>query len=155
VDEYYSLYKVRFKEKVSLVWNISPSLVLTETLVPSFFFQPLVENAFKHGLGPKELSGTVYLTLEEKEGMLWVFVEDDGVGMEEEKLQMIRSRLLDPPMAGEHIGLYSVFARLKLIDARCVFEVTSQKGRGTTIQIKMPLMLNDEEEVYDKDIDCR
>ena len=149
VDEYYSLYKARFKEKVSLVWNISPSLVLTETLVPSFFFQPLVENSFKHGLGPKEQPGTVYLSLEEKEGMLSVLVEDDGVGIEEEALKVIRSQLLDPPISGEHIGLYSVAARLKLIDARCIFEVTSEKGKGTKITIKMPLMLNDEEETDD------
>ncbi len=79
VDEYYSLYRARFKEKVSLVWNISPpSLVLTDTLVPSFFFQPLVENSFKHGLGPKELPGSVSLSLEERDGMLCVLVEDDG-----------------------------------------------------------------------------
>lgn len=149
VDEYYSLYRARFKEKVSLVWNISPSLVLTETLVPSFFFQPLVENAFKHGLGPKEQPGTVYLSLEEKDEMLSVLVEDDGVGIEEEALKVIRSQLLDPPISGEHIGLYSVAARLKLIDARCSFEVTSEKGKGTKISIKMPLMLNDEEETDD------
>ena len=145
VDEYYSLYKARFKEKISLVWKIAPSLMLTETLVPSFFFQPLVENAFKHGLGPKELPGCVSLTLEEKDGVLCFLIEDDGVGIEEEKLQLIRLQLLDSPISGEHIGLYSVYARLKLIDTRCMFEVTSEKGRGTAIQIKMPLMLKAEE----------
>ena len=155
VDEYYSLYKARFKDKVSLIWDVSPFLVLTETLVPSFFLQPLVENAFKHGLGPKELSGSIRLTLEEKEGMLWVTVEDDGVGMEKEKLQALRSRLLDPPVTGEHIGLYSVAVRLKMMDARCRLEVTSQKGQGTAIHIEMPLMLRMEEEEDDQDTDCR
>lgn len=149
VDEYYSLYKARFEEKISLKWNIDRSLVLTDTLVPSFFFQPLVENAFKHGLGPKEHAGTVSLSLTEEEGMLSVLVEDDGVGMDEDQLTKIRSRLLDPPMEGEHIGLYSVCARLKLIDDRCSFEVTSQQGRGTSIHIKMPLMIQDEEQEYD------
>ncbi len=104
VDEYYSLYRARFKEKVSLVWNISPSLVLTDTLVPSFFFQPLVENSFKHGLGPKELPGSVSLSLEERDGMLCVLVEDDGVGIEEEELHKIRSQLLDPPRYLESIS---------------------------------------------------
>ena len=81
--------------------------------------------------------------------MLSVLVEDDGVGIEEEALKVIRSQLLDPPISGEHIGLYSVAARLKLIDTRCSFEVTSEKGKGTKISIKMPLMLNDEEETDD------
>ncbi len=153
VDEYYSLYKARFKEKVSLIWNISPSLLLTETLVPSFFLQPLVENAFKHGLGPKELSGSVCLTLEEKDDMLLVKVEDDGVGMDIQRLQVLRSRLLDPPVTGEHIGIYTVAARLKLMDVRCRLEVTSEKGNGTAITIEMPLVLKKEEE-DDQDTDC-
>ncbi len=154
VDEYYSLYEARFKEKISLRWSIDRSLALTETLVPSFFLQPLVENAFKHGLGPKEGAGTVSLTLAQEDGMLTVLVEDDGVGMDDEQLVLLRSRLLDPPIEGEHIGLYSVCARLKLIDVRCSFAVTSTKEEGTAVRITMPLMLA-QEEGYDQDSDRR
>ena len=153
VDEYYSLYKARFKEKMSLYWDISPSLVLTETLVPSFFLQPLVENSFKHGLGPKESAGSVWLTLEEKDGILFVQVRDDGVGMKNEDLEALRSRLLDSPVTGEHIGLYTVAARLKLLDARCSLKVSSEEGYGTTISIEMPLVLKKEEEEDDQDTD--
>ncbi|MGE4453458.1 MAG: sensor histidine kinase [Sphaerochaeta sp.] len=151
VDEYYSLYKARFGEKISLFWTISPSLVLTETLVPSFFLQPLVENAFKHGLGPKEGSGSVQLALTEREDMLSVQVKDDGVGIEEEELHTLRKRLLDHPVTGEHIGLYTVAARLKLIDKRCRFEVFSTIDMGTEIHIAMPLILKNEEELDDQD----
>lgn len=153
VDEYYSLYKARFKEKMSLYWDISPSLVLTETLVPSFFLQPLVENSFKHGLGPKESAGSVWLTLEERDGILFVQVRDDGVGMKNEDLEALRSRLLDSPVTGEHIGLYTVAARLKLLDARCSLKVSSEEGYGTTISIEMPLVLKKEEEEDDQDTD--
>lgn len=153
VDEYYSLYKARFKEKMSLYWDISPSLVLTETLVPSFFLQPLVENSFKHGLGPKESAGSVWLTLEEKDGILFVQVRDDGVGMKNEALEALHSRLLDSPVTGEHIGLYTVAARLKLLDARCSLKVSSEEGYGTTISIEMPLVLKKEEEEDDQDTD--
>lgn len=153
VDEYYSLYKARFKEKMSLYWDISPSLVLTETLVPSFFLQPLVENSFKHGLGPKESAGSVWLTLEERVGILFVQVRDDGVGMKNEDLEALRSRLLDSPVTGEHIGLYTVAARLKLLDARCFLKVSSEEGYGTIISIEMPLVLKKEEEEDDQDTD--
>lgn len=149
VDEYYSLYKARFGEKISLFWNIFPSLVLTETLVPSFFLQPLVENSFKHGLGPKEGQGSVWLSLGVKEDMLIVQVADDGIGMDTEQLQILRTRLLDHPVTGEHIGLYTVAARLKLIDERCRFEVFSDREKGTEVCIKMPLILKNEEELDD------
>ena len=59
VDEYYSIYHVRFGDRVKMVWRISDSLDLTETMVPSFILQPIVENAFKHGISPKEEGGVV------------------------------------------------------------------------------------------------
>ena len=59
VDEYYSIYHVRFGERVRMEWRISDSLDLTETMVPSFILQPIVENAFKHGICPKEEGGVV------------------------------------------------------------------------------------------------
>ena len=43
VDEYYSIYHVRFGGRVRMRWCISDSLDLTETMVPSFILQPLVE----------------------------------------------------------------------------------------------------------------
>ena len=57
VDEYYSIYHVRFGERVRMEWRISDLLDLTETMVPSFILQPVVENAFKHGICPKEEGG--------------------------------------------------------------------------------------------------
>ena len=59
VDEYYSIYHVRFGERVRMEWRFSDLLDLTETMVPSFILQPVVENAFKHGICPKEEGGVV------------------------------------------------------------------------------------------------
>ncbi|MDD3058211.1 MAG: ATP-binding protein, partial [Sphaerochaeta sp.] len=91
--------------------------------------------------------------LEEKGGILFVQVRDDGVGMKKVDLEALRSRLLDSPVTGEHIGLYTVAARLKLLDARCSLEVSSEEGCGTTISIEMPLVLKKEEEEDDQDTD--
>lgn len=63
VDEYYSIYHVRFGDRVKMVWRISDSLDLTETMVPSFILQPIVENAFKHGISPKEEGGVVRIRI--------------------------------------------------------------------------------------------
>ena len=63
VDEYYSIYHVRFGDRVRMRWCISDSLDLTETMVPSFILQPLVENSFKHGIAPKEEGGTVRIRI--------------------------------------------------------------------------------------------
>ena len=82
VDEYYSIYHVRFGDRVQMEWAFSDSLDLTETMVPSFILQPIVENAFKHGICPKEEGGVVrirMIPLREK-GLLCIRVLDNGVG---------------------------------------------------------------------------
>jgi len=138
VNEFYALYKARFADKMKLVWNISSQLDLTETLVPSFLLQPLVENAFKHGLGPKEANGTITVRLSIEEEMLKAVIEDDGVGMSEERLENLRLNLVNPPTTGTHIGLYNIAARLKLRDKRCTFDIESKQGIGTKISLTLP-----------------
>ena len=147
VDEYYSIYHVRFGERVRMEWAFSDSLDLTETMVPSFILQPIVENAFKHGICPKEEGGVVRIRmvpLREK-GLLCIRVLDNGVGIEPEQLQQLRMALEQPAPRWEHIGIYNVAARLRLLDARCRVVVRSRPGRGTAVILYLPLVENEEE----------
>ena len=147
VDEYYSIYHVRFGDRVQMEWAFSDSLDLTETMVPSFILQPIVENAFKHGICPKEEGGVVrirMIPLREK-GLLCIRVLDNGVGIEPEQLQQLRTALEQPAPRWEHIGIYNVAARLRLLDARCRVVVRSRPGRGTAVILYLPLVENEEE----------
>ena len=147
VDEYYSIYHVRFGDRVQMEWAFSDLLDLTETMVPSFILQPIVENAFKHGICPKEEGGVVrirMIPLREK-GLLCIRVLDNGVGIEPEQLQQLRTALEQPAPRWEHIGIYNVAARLRLLDARCRVVVRSRPGRGTAVILYLPLVENEEE----------
>ena len=147
VDEYYSIYHVRFGDRVQMEWAFSDSLDLTETMVPSFILQPIVENAFKHGICPKEEGGVVrirMIPLREK-GLLCIRVLDNGVGIEPEQLEQLRTALEQPAPRWEHIGIYNVAARLRLLDARCRVVVRSRPGRGTAVILYLPLVENEEE----------
>jgi Predicted signal transduction protein with a C-terminal ATPase domain len=143
VNEFYALNRARFGDRMSLVWKISPELDLTETLIPSFLLQPIVENAFKHGLGPKEEKGTITVELYEKDGILHAAVEDDGVGMNSAELKKLQDNLINPPLSGTHIGLYNIAARLKLWDASSGIAVSSEEGKGTRVDIYLPYETND------------
>lgn len=156
VDEFYALTRARFGEKVSLVWSFSPDIDLTTTIVPSFILQPLVENAFKHGLGPKEDKGEVKVSIRKDEEFLRIEVADDGVGMSAEELGKLRSSLESPGSLGEHIGIYNVAARLRLLSSETEFCVESEKNKGTTIAMKLPLTVLEEEmeDCDDQDSDC-
>ena len=151
VDEFYSLYQARFGDRMGLKWHISPDVDLTETMVPSFILQPLVENAFKHGLGPKEDGGTVEVSIVLEENTLAISVADDGVGMTEETLNQLRRNLRNPPITGEHIGIYNVAARLRLWGREYGMEIQSQRDVGTTAILRLPLVTlwEEEEEIDD------
>ena len=133
VDEYYSIYHVRFGERVQMEWRISDSIDLTETLVPSFILQPIVENAFKH------------------KGLLYISVCDNGVGIAPEQLHELQTALESPDERWEHIGVYNVAARLRLLDPRCALNVRSHPGRGTAVSLYLPLVEPTEEEDLDDD----
>ena len=150
VDEFYSLYRARFGERMGLKWFLSPEVELTETMVPSFILQPLVENAFKHGLGPKEEGGCVEVHVDVEAGALKIRVRDDGVGMSEEALASLRQNLRNPPDTGEHIGMYNVAARLRLSGEDYGMKILSREGQGTEVVLRLPLVsLWDEEDAAD------
>ena len=147
VDEYYSIYHVRFGERVRMEWRISDSLDLTETMVPSFILQPIVENAFKHGICPKEEGGVVRIRVNplREKGLLCIRVVDNGVGIQLDQLRQLRRALSQPGERWEHIGIYNVAARLRLLDRNSRFVIRSHPGRGTAVVLYLPLVENEEE----------
>ena len=150
VDEYYSIYHVRFGDRVKMVWRISDSLDLTETMVPSFILQPIVENAFKHGISPKEEGGVVRIRINplRDKGLLYISVCDNGVGIQPEQLAQLKAALAQPGERWEHIGVYNVAARLRLLDKRGRLVIRSHPGRGTAISMYLPLV-----ELLEEDLD--
>ena len=155
VDEYYSIYHVRFGDRVKMVWRISDSLDLTETMVPSFILQPIVENAFKHGISPKEEGGVVRIRINplRDKGLLYISVCDNvmtdfAAACTPEQLAQLKAALAQPGERWEHIGVYNVAARLRLLDKRGRLVIRSHPGRGTAISMYLPLV-----ELLEEDLD--
>lgn len=146
VDEFYALYRERFGARIRLCWHIEPEVDLPDVLVPSFILQPLVENAFKHGLAPKEEGGQVDVTIRRAGGALEIIVADDGVGMDRAALDALRDILKNPPTTGEHIGVYNVAARLRLWGREYGMDIRSEQGKGTAAVLRLPLVLSWEED---------
>ena len=140
VDDFGALYHARFGDRIRLRWQIDPAIELTETLIPSFLIQPLVENAIQHGLAPKEEGGTVEIDLRIAEDLLQITVSDDGVGMSEEALERLHAQLQSGSPTGEHIGLYNVAARRKLSGRSQGLEIRSEAGVGTSARMRLPLV---------------
>ncbi len=149
VNEFYTLNKARFGHRINLRWQVSPEVDLTEVLTPSFLIQPLVENAFRHGLARKEEGGTAVVSIDARDAVLLVTVADDGVGMSEETLDALRKNLESPPDTGDHIGLYNVAARVRLRGEGYGLEIHSRLGEGTQVRLRLPLVTEESEEEAD------
>src|SRR5580704_3420506 len=128
IDNYMAIEMVRFGDKLRFVKEIDPET--TDFLVPSMLLQPLVENSIRHGLATKVDGGTICIRSRLADRMLQIFVQDDGVGIQESRLAGIF----------EHgIGVSNVNERLKvLFGNEYRMWVDSKPGEGTCTGIEIP-----------------
>ncbi|MBK9109056.1 MAG: histidine kinase [Saprospiraceae bacterium] len=82
LKNYLELEKLRFKDKVSIEFNIANDVEekSSEKMIPSLIIQPIIENAFKHGLLHKDTDGRISISMEFVNGQFICIVEDNGIG---------------------------------------------------------------------------
>jgi sensor histidine kinase YesM len=94
----------------------------------------VVENCLKHGLAPKLGGGKIELRTTNCDGRLHIEIEDNGVGISEEKM---------PHVYVEGIGLSNVRERLRVLYGTDFgLEIQSRPGQGTVIRIDIPELVS-------------
>ncbi|MBP2650747.1 MAG: signal transduction histidine kinase, LytS [Firmicutes bacterium] len=137
VRAYLAIEKARHGDKLVIIENIIDSTL--DYMIPSFTLQPLIENAIKHGLQPKEEGGYINLTIAELANGIEISITDNGVGM-----NLTAHHPLQKP-AGKGIGLINVNERLRGKFGEGL-NIISQPNQGTTIKIILPKEFPDEGE---------
>ncbi|MFZ0501577.1 MAG: histidine kinase [Steroidobacteraceae bacterium] len=79
LDLYLGTERLRFGDRLRLEYAIEGTAL--DALVPSLLLQPLVENALKYAVSPRELGGMVRIEGRTRGSMLEVSVIDDGPGL--------------------------------------------------------------------------
>ncbi|MEM7102536.1 MAG: two-component regulator propeller domain-containing protein [Bacteroidota bacterium] len=79
---YLELEKLRFEEKVAIEFFVDEAVSPQNIKIPPLLIQPIIENAFKHGLLHKETEGTILIKFEIEGQFLKCTIEDNGVGRE-------------------------------------------------------------------------
>ncbi len=79
LDLYLEIEKVRFGERLTVQREIETRAL--DGLVPSLILQPLIENAVKYAVTPREEGGSIKITAKVHQGALLITVADDGPGL--------------------------------------------------------------------------
>lgn len=142
---YLNIQKYRYPDMFSTVIQCEEEL--RNCLVPKTIIEPLVENAILHGIFPKEEKGTISIRIRREEDSLYVSVEDDGIGIEPEKLELFH---LGEQMSGgkqerKHIGISNVRDRIRYLYGEKYGMQIERKPEGGTVVI-LHLPVNQEEE---------
>lgn len=136
IQDYMFLQEMRFGGRIRCVIDcrIDAELVM----IPTFTFQPLVENAIIHGLASKEEGGVIYIRILKRGSMLCIDAADDGLGMDLATLQELRRRMEEEDGNRTSIGLFNIYRRVHTMYANGSMQIYSRQGRGTIISIRLP-----------------
>jgi len=136
---YAEIQSFRFGNRIAVDFGILPD-GLEEVKVPKLILQPILENAFHHGLENKARNGLLQIRFEVSNNVLRMAVADNGSQTTEETLDKLRL-LLDNKYADQEVtGMINVHRRLRLrygVDGGLAVE-RNQWG-GLTISLYMPL----------------
>ncbi|WP_274653836.1 sensor histidine kinase [Paenibacillus humicola] len=119
-ESYVRIQQIRFTDRFTIHEELTEEARAYP--VPKMILQPLVENAVVHGFEPSLKPGRLIVRGAVRgDGTLIVTVEDNGMGIEPERLQELQAMLAEPPesvTAAEErtsIGLVNVNNRIRLM----------------------------------------
>lgn len=143
---YVKLQNMRYENRVDFVIDVSEELY--EYTIPKLTFQPIIENAFLHGIMAKEEKrGSILLTGWRSGNDIEFIISDDGAGISPKRLDDLLNDVAEGdkansairPVAPGHIGLYNTNLRLKsLYGSQYGLRFTSRLGEGTEVTIRIP-----------------
>jgi two-component system LytT family sensor kinase len=136
IEVYLAMQDQRYAGRVRR--DISIDSDLHDVLVPAMFLQPIIENAYAHGLSKIERDGELLIEAHRRNGKVNFTVTNSGVG-------------LKPAVNGSNghgVGLANVQSRLRLhYGDDCAFEMAEVDRTHVQVTVALPYQLSDRAEV--------
>ena len=138
VKNYLMIQHMRFKNKFDYEFDIAEDVLELPSL--KLMLQPLVENAIYHGMEFMDGDGMIMVKAWREEDELYLSVADNGLGMTEDKVEMILTgKSTSGNGRGSGIGVKNVNERIKLYFGEAYgLTIDSEPDEGTTVIIHLP-----------------
>jgi sensor histidine kinase YesM len=122
LELYAQIMEERFAGRVVLTWSIADDAL--DAAVPSMLLQPVLENAFKHGVERSRVPVTIHMEAKRREDVLHVTIRNSGATL---------AATLETG-----IGLRNCRERLELIYGQRASLDLAQDGDGVAARLTIP-----------------
>lgn len=149
VSSYLEIQQVRYQDILTYSIDVPEEIYISS--IPKITLQPLVENALYHGIKNKRGGGCITITGKVESKCVYLYIEDNGIGMTEERLEQINRKINagekteNEADAGgnreeaEIFGLYNVNERIRLkFGSRYGIHIDSEFNKGTVVTVLLP-----------------
>jgi len=142
IRHYALICDIRFRGKFRFDIDFDQNVL--DHKVGRMTLQPLVENAVMHGVSRMEEGGVIYINGKAEADKVWIKIEDNGPGIEEERLSAIESELklsfteTLQSKRGNRFGLYNINRRLKLLYGEAYGLNIYRDGGLTVTKVEIP-----------------
>ncbi|HVI48572.1 MAG TPA: histidine kinase [Chitinophaga sp.] len=145
LTRYLELEKIRFAHSFTYHFIMEETLKDYTVYIPPMIIQPIVENAIKHGLAPKNSSGYLEIRLEIVDDLLYCSVDDDGIGWDKsnsiKSSRLIKHESTALSVIKERLQIIKSFngsvGKLEIIDK---FKSGFGNKEGTLVEILIPIV---------------
>lgn len=147
LKNYLVIQNYRFGDKIQMVEIYEDcDRSIRQSLIPKLILQPFFENSIIHGLEQRVDNGTIKIIFSITKDLLLITIEDDGIGIPEDKVENINYGMDRVSMDDEEDGIKGGIAiknvnnRIKLLlGNRYGIKFRSVLGYGTSVDLTLPL----------------
>lgn len=152
VTSYLSILQTRFED---FHFEVDVPDELLGIIVPKIILQPLAENSVYHGIRSVKEDGCIRICACVENGNVIISLEDDGIGIEEDRLEEIRTTLQEGYQEKDRekhpeapiYGLKNVHRRIMLQYGEGYgLSIDSEPEAGTVVAIRIPYQVEGGEE---------
>lgn len=127
-EAYLAIEQSRLGARVQLSWQIGPGLLSAQ--LPRLLLQPLLENAIRHGIAPRQAPGSLRIRIERDETQLRIHLDNDLPDL----MPTRDGASVDP------IGLVNIRRRLEALYPNA-HEFSAEVGNDGRFQVRILLPL--------------
>lgn len=140
--DYTDIYKMIHGNRIEVIYQYKEAA--KNGMIPTMILQPIVENAFKHGMLSKQKGIQIIIHAYREQERLFFTVKDNGDGLSKTQESIFQKNGILRRKERTGVGIGNVMERLKLLyGERASFEIFNRERGGCEVRISVPFEYNE------------